>query len=163
ANMVTFVALIAVTCRSLARVEARRRAGDRRLAAQYATTRILAESGSIEEAMPQILATVGGSLRWIVGMRWSVDAEGQVLRCAEAWIAPSFHLSEFVEATRRLSFPCGQGLPGRVWSAGKAAWIADVTIDPNFPRAPVAARKGLHGAFGFPIIGPSGFLGVMEF
>src|SRR5262249_13291386 len=35
--------------------------------------------------------------------------------------------------------------------------------DPNFPRAPAAAAGGLHGAFGFPIIGPSGFLGVMEF
>jgi len=27
----------------------------------------------------------------------------------------------------------------------------------------VAAKDGLHGAFGFPIIGPGGFLGVMEF
>src|SRR5262249_9340853 len=34
--------------------------------------------------------------------------------------------------------------------------------DPNFPRA-AAAKDGLHGAFGFPIIGPAGFLGVMEF
>src|SRR5262249_22205366 len=57
----------------------------------------------------------------------------------------------------------GIGLPGRVWSAGRAAWIVDVVRDPNFPRAPAAAAGGLHGAFGFPIIGPSGFLGVMEF
>src|SRR5581483_12034827 len=32
-----------------------------------------------------------------------------------------------------------------------------------FPRGASAARDGLHGAFGFPVVGPSGFLGVMEF
>ena len=30
-------------------------------------------------------------------------------------------------------------------------------------EAAAAAKDGLHGAFGFPIIGPGGFLGVMEF
>ena len=38
-----------------------------------------------------------------------------------------------------------------------------MTRDPNFPRASYAAQDGLRGAFGFPIVGPSGFLGVMEF
>src|SRR5262249_25729146 len=55
------------------------------------------------------------------------------------------------------------GLPGRVWSTGRAAWIVDVVEDRNFPRRDGAAQGGLHGAFGFPIIGPAGFLGVMEF
>src|SRR5262245_66693642 len=52
---------------------------------------------------------------------------------------------------------------GRVWSPRPGGWIADVAHDPNFPRAAAAAKDGLHGAFGFPIIGPGGFLGVMEF
>src|SRR5207247_11055754 len=46
---------------------------------------------------------------------------------------------------------------------GRAAWIEDVVHDPNFPRAKSAAKADAHGAFGFPIIGPGGFLGVMEF
>src|SRR6266576_4202216 len=68
-----------------------------------------------------------------------------------------------VDDNRRVTFPHGVGLPGRVWSTGRAAWIADVVHEPNFPRAAAAAKDGLHGAFGFPIIGPGGFLGVMEF
>src|SRR3989454_10546112 len=68
-----------------------------------------------------------------------------------------------VEVNRRVTFLHGVGLPGRVWSTGRAAWIADVVPDPHFPRAAAAAKDGLHGAFAFPIIGPGGFLGVMEF
>jgi signal transduction histidine kinase/CheY-like chemotaxis protein len=152
-----------VTARTLNRAERRRKAGERRLAAQYATTHILAEAGSLAEAMPRILQAVGESLDWIMGARWSVDPETNVLRCAEMWIAPPRTLDEFVGVCRRLTFAAGVGLPGRVWASGKATWIPDVVKDPNFPRAPYAAREGLHGAFGFPIVGPSGFLGVMEF
>ena len=57
----------------------------------------------------------------------------------------------------------GVGLPGRVWTSGQPAWIPDVVRDPNFPRAPIAAREGLHGAFGFPILLRGEVLSVMEF
>ena len=60
------------------------------------------------------------------------------------------------------TFAPGIGLPGRVWASGQPAWIPDVIKDTNFPRAPVAARAGLHGAFGFPIVVGSDILGVME-
>jgi signal transduction histidine kinase/DNA-binding response OmpR family regulator len=86
-----------------------------------------------------------------------------VLRCAEVWVAPPRSLDALVDASRETTFPRGVGLPGRVWSTGRATWIADVTRDANFPRSAHAARDGLHGAFGFPIIGPGGFLGMMEF
>lgn len=162
-SIVLFTALIGITARSLNRADWRRQAGERRLAAQYATTRILVESRTLDEAMPRILQTVGETLDWALGARWSFDPDQHVLRCAEMWVASGRHLPEFVAINRRLTFRPGIGLPGRVWSGGKAAWIPDVVEDSNFPRAPYAAREGLHGAFGFPIVGPSGFLGVMEF
>jgi signal transduction histidine kinase/DNA-binding response OmpR family regulator/HPt (histidine-containing phosphotransfer) domain-containing protein len=113
--------------------------------------------------MPRVLEAVCKSLDWVMGVRWSVDSEAHVLRCAEIHGAPPRLLQEMVEVNRRATFPHGVGLPGRVWSTGRAAWIADVVHDPNFPRAAAAAKDGLHGAFCFPIIGPGGFLGVMEF
>jgi signal transduction histidine kinase/DNA-binding response OmpR family regulator len=162
-TILLFTILIWITARTLNRAERQRKAGERRLAAQYATTHILAEAGSLAEAMPRILQAVGESLDWVMGARWSVDPEGRVLRCAEMWIAPPRTLDEFVGVSRRLTFSSGVGLPGRVWKSGTAAWIPDVAKDSNFPRAPYAAEEGLHGAFGFPIVGPGGFLGVMEF
>ncbi len=162
-NILAFAALIGVASRYLNRTDRRRKTGERRLATQYATTRILVESHTFEEAMPKILRAVGDSLDWVVGARWALDRDANVLRCAELWTESARTLDEFTQANRRMTFARGVGLPGRVWDSGHAAWIADVTRDPNFPRAPEAARCGLHGAFGFPIVGPSGFLGVMEF
>jgi signal transduction histidine kinase/CheY-like chemotaxis protein len=162
-TMLVFATLIAITARSLDRADRNRRIGEHRLAAQYAVTRILVESRTLEEAVPQILETVGESLEWAMGARWMIDADERVLRCAETWVAPRWKLDAFVEASRRATFPRGVGLPGRVWSQGTAVWIPDVVTDPNFPRAADAATAGLHGAFGFPIVSGRGFLGVMEF
>ena len=163
ANIVLFAALIAITSGSLDRADRRRKLGERRLATQYATTRILIESGTVEEAMPRILQEVCESLDWVVGSRWAVDPDANVLRCAEMWTHPAWGIQELVEMNRRVTFAPGVGLPGRVWSGVRASWISDVVKDPNFPRAVPAAKDGLHGAFGFPIVGSSGFLGVMEF
>jgi len=158
-----FAAFIATTARSLSRTDRVRKASERHLAAQNVTTWVLVESATLTEAMPRVLEAVCKSLDWVMGVRWSVDSQAHVLRCAEMHVTPPRLLQEMVEVNRGATFLQGVGLPGRVWSTGRAAWIADVVHEPNFPRAAAAAKDGLHGAFGFPIIGPGGFLGVMEF
>jgi PAS domain S-box-containing protein len=69
----------------------------------------------------------------------------------------------FIEATKDTTFPPGVGLPGRVWATRRPAWIQNVVDDPNFPRAPIARKEGLHGAFAFPIELGDQFFGVIEF
>jgi len=162
-TILAFAAFIATTARALSRADRIRKTSERHLAAQNVTTSVLVESATLAEAMPRILEAVCKSLDWVMGVRWSVDSQMNVLRCAEMHVAPPRLLQEMVEVNRRFTFPHGVGLPGRVWSTGRAAWIADVVHDPNFPRAAAAAKDGLHGAFAFPILGPGGFLGVMEF
>jgi signal transduction histidine kinase/DNA-binding response OmpR family regulator len=158
-----FAAFVAITARSLSHADRLRLASERHSGAQHLTTRVLVESATLADAMPRVLQAVCESLDWVMGARWSIDPEAQRLRCQEIWMAPGRELQALVDASRQTAFPCGLGLPGRVWSTGRAAWIADVVLDPNFPRAAAAAQGGVHGAFGFPIIGPGGFMGVMEF
>jgi hypothetical protein len=69
---------------------------------------------------------------------------------------------EFVALCRQTTFAPGAGLPGRVWASGQSAWVPDVVKDPNFPRAQAAARAGLHGALGFPVVVGRDLLGVVE-
>jgi signal transduction histidine kinase/CheY-like chemotaxis protein/HPt (histidine-containing phosphotransfer) domain-containing protein len=162
-TVVAFTTVVAITARSLNRADRIRRTSQRHLAAQHETTRVLLESATLVEAMPRILEAVCVRLDWLMGVRWAVDPEGPVLQSAEIWVAPGSTMQDLVDVSRRITFPRGIGLPGRVWATGRASWIVDVVQDPNFPRAPAAARGGVHGAFAFPIIGPGGFLGVMEF
>lgn len=136
---------------------------ERRLDAQHAVTRILAEFSALSDIGPRILQALGESLGWPMGALWTVDRNEKVLRCAETWHGGSPATQEFEAQCRKNTFKIGVGLPGRVWQVKKTAWIPDVTRDSNFPRAPFAVSAGLHAAFGFPILLGAELLAVMEF
>lgn len=134
-----------------------------RAAAQYAVSRILAESGTTDEAIPRLLEAVCQHLDWDLGGIWTFTADEGVLRSAGMWRRPSLILTNFEAESRQRSFAPGVGLPGRVWATMKPHWLVNVVDDENFPRAAAAARDGLHAAAGFPILLDSQALGVMEF
>jgi PAS domain S-box-containing protein len=140
-----------------------RKCEEARLAAQYAVTRVLADASTLATATPLILRAICESLGWAVGAIWRVDPKARVLRCVQTWSMREARVQEFEQATRAQVFDPGIGLPGRVWSQPKPTWIEDVTCDTNFPRSAIAARDGLHAAFGFPILLGSDVLGVLEF
>lgn len=140
-----------------------RKREEARLAAQYAVTRVLAEEPTLASATPRILQVMCESLDWPMGAIWRVDQKEQLLRCVETWHMPSAQVKEFDRGTHSRTFVPGVGLPGRVWRQAQPAWIEDVTLDANFPRASIAAQEGLHAAFGFPILLGAEVLGVLEF
>ena len=140
-----------------------RKSAERRLAAQYAVTRVLAESLTLQDASAKILQSICESLEWELGIFWIADQHANVLRCIDVWNVPGIRVAEFVAISRERTFLSGIGLPGRVWANGQPAWIPDVVKDTNFPRAPVAAKVGLHGAFGFPVRIGKNIYGVIEF
>jgi signal transduction histidine kinase len=125
--------------------------------------RVLAEAARLEEVSTKILQAVCESLEWDVGEIWVFDEQVNVLRCEKAWHVPSLNVSEFEAITKEITFKPGVGLPGRVWTNAKPAWIADVVQDESFLRAPYAAKDEIHGAFAFPIMSGSERLGVMTF
>jgi signal transduction histidine kinase/CheY-like chemotaxis protein len=146
----------------LKKEEAEWKAAERRLAAQYAVTRVLAESATLSEATPKILQAICEAVGWEVGTIWSVEQSADVLRCVDVWHGPNVNVSAFEGLTRQITFSRGVGLPGRVWTDGRPAWIIDVVQDPNFPRAQAAASSNLHGAFGFPILFGGEVTGIIE-
>jgi PAS domain S-box-containing protein len=140
-----------------------RKTTERRQAALYAVTRVLAEAATWQEAAGRILKELGEGLGWDLGAVWRVEKRAAILRCVEVWRAPGVSAPRFEELTRRTLFPSGIGLPGRSWATGEPTWVADVIVDSNFPRAEVAAQEGLHGGFAFPIRSGGETAGVIEF
>lgn len=140
-----------------------RKLTEKRLALQYAVSKILSRSIDFVDGTHDILQTVCESLGWQVGILWSVDYQAGVLRYVDSWYETSIEVNEFEAASRKRTFEKGVGLPGRVWSTAKSAWIPNVVRDNNFPRATAAHASGLRAAFGFPILLGEEVVGVMEF
>jgi signal transduction histidine kinase/CheY-like chemotaxis protein len=136
---------------------------EKRLGAQYAVARVLAEATTLSEGASEILRAICESLDWEVGGIWRVEGEPASLRCVEVWHLPSLDLAEFVRISRRKIFGPDEGLPGRIWARGSAVWISDVAEEPAFPRGPIASKSGLHAAVGFPLRRGAETLGVLEF
>ena len=139
-----------------------RRPPSRALEAQYQVATVLAEGQGVNEAMAKVLAIVCEALDCVVGGFWMLDESQKALRCVEFFREPQVAVPKFERATREAAFPSGVGLPGRVWASGKPEWIADVTTDENFPRAPAAQASNIHGAFAFPVIVDGRTAGVIE-
>jgi PAS domain S-box-containing protein len=140
-----------------------RKKGEDRLAAQYAVSRVLAAAASSDQAIPRIIEEVGRRLGWHAGAVWAVDAGGGVLRATAFWQAAQARFPVFEAVTRGQALAPGADLPGRVWATGEPWWVADLARQPEFPRAAVATREGLHGAYAFPARLGDEMLGVVEF
>src|SRR5437870_10364934 len=124
---------------------------DRRLAAQFAVTRALAESSTLSEATPKLLQYICEAVGFELGELWCVNTESNTLHIEGSWHLPAYEVEEFEKAGRKTILFPGIDLVGRVLLSGQPEWIDNVVDDSNFPRASIAERVGLHGAFAFPI------------
>ncbi len=139
-----------------------RKRAEARLAAQYAVTRVLAESRSMEEAIPKIIQAVGQNLGWDCGVFWKVDKSAGLLRCIDQWQHPSFLANSFATENWQHTFKSGEGLPGLVWKTGKPLWMPKVAEDERFDRQREVEAAGLLGALGFPVQSEGEVEGIIE-
>jgi len=128
----------------------------------FALVKLLAEAASLEHATPRFIELIAGAFGWSAGALWLADAEDRVLVWSDGWTEAG-DVAEFAARSRRLTFPRGIGLPGRVWADGEPAWVADVAADANLPRADLAGALGLRAAAAIPVYGDEGALGALEF
>lgn len=142
--------------------ENRLRRIERRLEAQYAVSRALANSDALEDAAPEVLRIIGESLGWDFAGLWKAQKHPPSVQCVEVWKGPGVEATDFERVSRESVFESGVGLPGRVLAGEGPTWIPDVVTDRNFPRGEVAAREGFHTGIAFPILAGDEVLGVVE-
>lgn len=140
-----------------------RRRSERERDAQLAVARALASASTTARAASEVIQALTAAMDWELGAVWLLDDEGTALTCAHLWPHDDPGLEPFRLATRGLTFRRGVGLPGRVWEQRRPVWLRDLAGDDNFPRLEAAAKAGLHGAVGMPIMAGGTFVGVLEF
>ena len=135
-----------------------------RQALEHKVTRVVAESQTIDEAMPKIIRMIGEAFAWDCGAYWRWDKRDCLLRCSDTWSIASKQVREFVALSKQHDLtPTPAGLIRRVWSTGEPVWLAEVSREPTFLRASIAEKAGLHGAFAFPVKIGDELCGVLEF
>ncbi len=152
-----------ISASTIARDITDRKQAERRSETQYIVAQILFEESDFRVALPQILQTVCENLQWDLSEFWGMDKSTHQLRCVDTWHNSQFMKPEFIQESRSLTFTRKTGLQGRVWEAGQPIWVTDVSHDPSFFRAELAAQVGLRTACAFPVISNQSMFGVFVF
>jgi signal transduction histidine kinase/DNA-binding response OmpR family regulator/HPt (histidine-containing phosphotransfer) domain-containing protein/HAMP domain-containing protein len=136
---------------------------------EHAVTRLLAESATVEAALPALLKTIVEGIGWDAAAVFDFDSHAGVVRCREIWHRPKVYLESFAETIREVPLPLGFGLAGRVSSSQEPVWIEDISTSPLFRDRPAAAELervavfgGIRGAFGCPVFVGKELAGCLE-
>lgn len=128
---------------------------------------VIATNGaeSLEAAFQATLERICAYTGWPVGHVYVCeDQHASTLIPPNLWHLENPHKFRVFRAlTEQTSFAMEVGLPGRVLAQRRAAWIPDLTQDPNFPRVRVAGDLGIRGGFAFPVMTGNAIMGVLEF
>jgi PAS domain S-box-containing protein len=137
-----------------------RREAEQQLRLLHSIVLAASTTASLEEALEVVLRLICEAKGIILATAWVPDRRG-VLRGRAYWASPETR-SRYRDFVEGFSFEKGQGLPGRVWSSGKPAFIPSLADDPDFPRKSVAARIGLRSGLAVPVHVDAEVVSVIE-
>lgn len=121
-------------------------------------------SESVSDSLSYALGRIYDHTGWVFGHVFVYDPERQLLVSSKQhYSSIEIQCDEFLIQTEQLEIAGGKGLIGRVFESQKAAWVADITTDPNYVRAASATEVGLHAGFAFPVLCGDRAVAVLEF
>jgi signal transduction histidine kinase/DNA-binding NarL/FixJ family response regulator len=100
-----------------------------------------------------------------MGHVWTVDEASSPasMKSSGIWSAASPPDTACALQTATLRIGYGEGLPGRVFAAGRAIWTEDLTHEPDCPRTETARLAGMRAGFAFPALIGEEPVAVLEF
>ncbi|GIW79785.1 MAG: hypothetical protein KatS3mg105_1592 [Gemmatales bacterium] len=140
----------------------RRKSAERRLASQYAVTRVLAESSSLNDAAPRILQAIGEIADWDVGIYWELAPDKSRLRYFKHWLADHAKALSFIEFCQTSTIDKEEPGPGTVWQTGQPVWTAQLLGDRSH-HWQSAIHAGFVSSCAVPVRLGDAMIGVLEF
>ena len=129
---------------------------------QRAVAAAVGTAADARDAYARAIQAIATELGWSFAAAWEPSEDPDTLRCVALWHLGDVRLAAFGALTDGLPLHAGEGLPGRVWLAGRPQWVSDFAADPELPRHQAAADAGLHAAACFPVRSERGLVGVIE-
>lgn len=121
----------------------------RRQRLQYEVAGILAQSTTIDDAIPQVLRAIGEIKQWDIVIGWVLEDGTWVQRYEWSVFDPD--ALSFLAESRACRFESGQGLPDLAIREDKVVWIDDFSAQAGLPRARTAAGLPFNNALVFPL------------
>ena len=131
----------------------------------FRVTALAAETDSFEDALRACLGAVCELTGWPVGHAFKTsDTDSRELQPTMVWHHNGDDRFQALRnATSRIRFSTGVGLPGQILKTGDPAWIADIDRNASFIRSAIVKEIGVRAAFGFPIKSGGHVIAVLEF
>ena len=130
--------------------ESRKRARQR-VAVQYATTRLLAESSTLSQASKRLLPELALNLDFDVAELWIMDYESGSLRCTDFWLGNKVPAA-YADVLRSSKMSIGEGMPGRVYANQEPIWIDDIQQGADPVRTEASKIANLRSAIAVPVL-----------
>ena len=155
----------------LARTRALAQASERAAQASAAVGRALAElpaDASEDDALPRVLELLAGALGCTLAAYWTPapGPDGAALECRATWRANDAAVpwTAWDDASRRVLFPPGQGLPGRAWQDRAPVWLETPEAIRGAEPARLAALADaeIRSGVALPVIAAQEVLGAIE-
>jgi len=128
-----------------------RKTAEERQSVQHGVTRVLADSASVDEAMPKILAIMHEGLKFDVGLFWMLNAETQELQVRNASLTEIAQMREFNEGLATARLKRGECLAGTVWDECEPRWIEDLENKADTCFLPLLRKARLRSCVAFPV------------
>ncbi|WP_415383395.1 PAS domain S-box protein [Halosimplex sp. TS25] len=141
----------------------RKRVEDER-ALLAAVNHAVADADTFGDGVETALEAICSHTEWAYGEAWVPADDGDYLQHLVAHTEDE-GLEPFLLASRDVTFPFEEGLPGRVWVSGSAEWIPDASAESEdvFYRRAAAEGVGLQAALGVPIVTEDRVVAVLTF
>ncbi len=123
------------------------------------------EAPDLGSALEVVLRTVGeATTGWDVGIAWVPRRDGAALEGARSWARAGKDRAAVEGFMAGASFAPGRGLPGRVWSTRRPAWVRDLSAPGggDAVRASRAAAFGIRAGMGVPVLADGHVVAVLE-
>ena len=115
------------------------------------------EAETLRSAAQRVIRQICAHIGCETGHLWVSPRVAEELVLSSLWLVPEGD-ADLGEAIDDLSV--GAGLVGRVVATGRPAWISELAAEP--PLVEVAARRGVHSAFAFPVLVGQEIVAVLE-
>jgi diguanylate cyclase (GGDEF)-like protein/PAS domain S-box-containing protein len=144
-----------------------RRTADSAQRAQLVVAQRLAESTSVDEAVPKVLEALGTTIGWSAAAIWRLDEAGGLLRLGAFWAPPTSNgaTQKLQRTLNDATFGRGIGWVGQAWATGEPVHATRHRAEDDDADGAVAAppSASVHRAIAVPIPSDDDVLGVLEF